>query len=210
MKYRVLVSCACLLFLCACGGASSVRKDANAVFAEVKGELALLTKAAEEMKAFGAERIYVALEKESPEETEEEPDALAEEDETAPSANAPDGEERLVYYLKASGPRTEIESEVLEDVLRKFGLALLLFQTASDSRESVLFSYALENGKEAVKNGFYYSFDAAPCGWWGRRASLKKNKTRYVQIARDGTAWYYTSNIEGNFFYFEKCGDLVA
>ncbi len=140
------------------------------------------------MEAFSTERIYVAIEDNK--DTEEK-------------------DPRLVSYEKESGTRSEIENETLEKTLTELGLKLIFFQTAADARRCVIFSFEKES-YQGIAYGFYYSFDALPCGWWGREAKLKKKDGRYLQIDAKGTAWYQTVQIENNFYFYEKHGNLVA
>lgn len=185
MKRFFSLILACLLFFTACG---SEKNKANEIFRTVRENGSLLTLCAEEMEKFGAERIYVAIEDNK--DTEEH-------------------DPRLVSYEKESGTRTEIENETLEKALKDLGLKLIFFQTAADARRCVIFSFEKE-AFEGIAYGFYYSFDLLPCGWWGREAKLKKKDGRFLQIDKSGNAWYQTVQIENNFYYFEKHGDLVA
>lgn len=145
------------------------------------------------MESLGEERIYVALEEET--------------------VNLENGEtkteKRLVSYLTQSGDRNKIENEVLEKALAQFGFQLIFFQTGSDSRRVVIFSYTKESAG-GIQNGFYYSYDALPAAWWGRTAKLMRKADRYLQINETGSAWYYTVAIQNHFYYFEKQGNLVA
>ncbi len=184
MKRLFFLSLSFLLLLCSC---SPSYPNANETAVQVKNNRALLEQCVEEMEKFGEERIYVAMEKEE------------------------EGEKiRLVSYPKESGDRTEIENPVLERALLDLGLALIFYQTASDSRRCVIFSYTKENQSDGVQNGFYYSFDSLPCAWWGRRGNLKRQGGRYLQLNKNGDAAYYTAAIEHNFYYFEKYGSLLA
>ena len=184
MKRLFFLFLSVLLFLCSC---SPSYPHANETALQVKNNRALLEQCVEEMEKFGKERIYVAMEK------EEEGERI-----------------RLVSYPKESGERTEIENPVLERALLDLDLSLIFYQTASDSRRCVIFSYTKENQTEGVQNGFYYSFDSLPCAWWGRRGELKRQGERYLQLNRNGGAAYYTTPIEQNFYYFEKYGTLIA
>lgn len=183
--FLFLLSLAFLLSSCGDGGTT---KKASDIFAVVKENGEALTQCAEEMKAFGMDRIYVAIE-DNKETKEKDP--------------------RLVSYEKESGERSEIENESLEKALKDFGLKLIFFQTAADARQCVIFSFEKE-AFEGIAYGFYYSFDVLPCGWWGREAKLKKKDGRFLQIDQNGSAWYQTVQIENNFYYFEKHGNLVA
>ena len=167
------------------------KKSAGQIFAMVEENKDLFLSCVEEMASLGEDRIYVALEeKETSEETKASP--------------------RPVSYLKESGERTEIESDALEKALADFGLRLIFFQTASDGRQCVIFSFTKENEQGKVQNGFYYSFDSLPCAWWGRKGELIRRKKNYLQLQPDGSAGYLTSPITDNFYYFEKYGNLVA
>ncbi len=153
----------------------------------VNGE-ELLLKCVAEMEKFEEERIYVAMEAEESEEPK-----------------AP----RLVSYLKESDERTEIENEILEQALTEFGFRLIFFQTASNSRQSVIFSFSKESDL-GIQNGIYYTYDTLPCAWWGRKADLIKKHGRYLQIDKSGNAAYYTLALSEHFYYFQKYGNLVA
>lgn len=187
MKRCLLLFFALALLLSSCG-TSEGGQSANGIFRTVEEDLPLFTRCAEAMEAFGAERLYVAIEDDK--ETEE---------------NDP----HLVSYEKESGDRTKIENEALETALKETGLAVIFFQTAADARRCVIFSFAKE-GASGIVRGFYYSFDALPCGWWGREAKLKKKDGRFLQIDKSGEAWYQTVLIQDSFYYFEKHGSLVA
>ena len=141
-----------------------------------------------EMEKFGEDRIYVAIETDEEEEN---------------------AEPRLVSYPKESEDRTEIENEILEKALTEYGFRLILFQTGSDSRRSVIFSYTKEKDG-GVQNGIYYSYDSLPCAWWGRAADLTRRDGRWIQVDRSGNASYYTLKLAESFYYFEKCGELIA
>ncbi len=181
-----------LLFLSACRGDVPSHQSANLVIAIVKENTELFTRCVEEMESFHLERIYVALEQEETEEWQ-----------------TVTGETRLVSFEKESDDRTEIENEILEEALSTFGFEVIFFQTASDSRRNVIFSFTRESD-DGVQNGFYYSYDALPSGWWGRRAQLERKDNRYLQANKNGDAWYYTVQIQDHFYYFEKMGDLLA
>lgn len=193
MKRILLFILIASLFLTSCTATVNLR-DANGIAMQVKENLSLLEECVREMEAFGAERIYVAMEKPKPEEGKE--------------AETVTAEERLVSYEKESDDRTEIENPVLEEAITTLGLRLIFFQTAADSRRCVIFSFQKEAEKKA--QGFYYSFDALPCGWWGRAAEFEHRDGRYFQANQKGDAWYYTLSIEENFYYFEKSGSLLA
>jgi hypothetical protein len=140
---------------------------------------------AEEMKRFGEERLYVAIEE-------------------------MDGNQFLVSYAKESDDRKIIENEILENALLRFGFALIFFQTGKDSKESVIFSYTKESDAKGIQNGFYYSFSGTPRAYWGRSDALSEKGGMYIQTDPLSSAWYYTTQIEENFYYFEKHGNLTA
>lgn len=174
--------------------------NGSALAARAKRDKSRLTAAAEEMRAMGAERIYVAME--APEETRTESG-------TEETGKPAEGIPRPVRYVKASDTREEVESEVLEGVLNDYGFALILFQTAADGRESVIFS----TGKEAdagLVRGVAFSFDGEPVAWWGRSASLIRHKGRYVEINPKGDAWYYTVSLGDGLWYWEKSGTVLG
>ncbi len=183
------------LLLASCQSSSSHGPDADEIFSAVKKNRDLFTRCAAEMEALGEDRIYVAME---PVETKEG------EPETGGERRA-----RLVSYGKESDSRTEITNPVLQEALERFGLALIFFQTSSDSRRTVIFSFAKENQIGTV-NGFYYSFDSQPSAWWGRRGDLVKSGSGFLQTNQREDAWYVTLLIEDHFYYFEKTGNLVA
>ena len=166
-------------------------KSAGQIFTMVEENRDFFLSCAEEMASLGEDRIYVALEAEK--EGEEEGETT-----------------RLVSYLKESGERKKIENETLRKALADFGFRLIFFQTASDGRQCIIFSFSKENETGKTQNGFYYSFDALPCAWWGRKGELIRRKNNYLQLQSDGSAGYLTSPITDNFYYFEKYGDLVA
>ena len=188
--------CLCLLFVVLLLVTGCSADPGGAMVARAKKEKDLLTKAALEMRAFGLERTYVALEVPEPEETAE---TVAE----IPTA------ERLVRYFKQSDERVEVDSPVLEQALRDFGFALILFQTASDGRESVIFSTGKETETGPLR-GLAYSFDGEAVAWWGRAARLTKHKGRYVEINPKGDAWYFTVSLGDGLWYWEKNGSLLG
>lgn len=183
-----LLLCISLLF-CACSAPTSHNANSCAKLL-VAGEELFLDCVAE-MEAFGEERIYVAME--APE--------AKEGDEPKP--------ERLVSYVKESDDRKEIENEILERALTEYGFRLIFFQTSSNSRRSVIFSFSKETDS-GIQNGIYYSYDTFPCAWWGRKAELVKKHGRWLQIDRSGNAAYYTLPLSEHFYYFEKYGNLRA
>lgn len=185
----VLFSVTLLLSSCSYGRET---QSPDGIALSVKENEKLLLQCVAEMEKLGSERIYVAMEKPKSEKGEEIVTA----------------EVRLVSYEKESDDRTEIQSESLEKALTLLGLKLIFFQTASDARRCVIFSFQKESEKSA--QGFYYSYDALPCGWWGRAADLERRDGRYFQANQKGDAWYYTLPVTDCFFYFEKTGSLLA
>ena len=192
MKRILLFFLALILFLPSCGGQNKM-VNAGTVAQNVKENKNLFLQCYEILSEMKKERVYVAMEEEKDEDK-----------------NEIEGSKRLVLYEKESDERTEIENEILEKALTDFGLALIFYQTASDGRVCVIFSYTKENEKGKVQNGFYYSPDTQPCAWWGRRGELIRRDDRYLQLNRKEDAVYYTVNIENSFYYFEKYGDLLA
>ncbi len=180
-----------LLLLSSCSYGKG-EQSPDGIALSVKENEEILLQCVAEMEKLGSERIYVAMEKPKTEEGDEIITA----------------EERLVSYEKESGDRTEIYSDALEKALTVLGLRLIFFQTASDARRCVIFSFHKESEKNV--RGFYYSYDALPCGWWGRAADLEKRDGRYFQANQKGDAWFYTLPITDAFFYFEKTGSLLA
>lgn len=187
---RVWVLCLAIL-LCLTACSSAERHDANTEAKTVRENRELLEKCVERMLSFSEERIYVAMEEKLDEDKK------------------PTGVVRLVSYTNEGATRNEIEDEILQEALETLGLKLIFFQTGSDARRVVIFSYTKEKavGRQA---GFYYSFDALPCGWWGRTAELERQNERYLQMNANGSAWYYTLLLEGPFYYYEKTGELLA
>lgn len=192
MKRVLALVLAAMLLLSAC----YAEKSGSAIMAEGRQNQDLLLACAEEMRGLGMERVYAVLE--APEETGTETET-----ETATV------EERLVIYQKSSDTHEFLESENLERALREMGFALIFFQTASDGRESVIFSTGGE-GDPGVIRGISYSFDGEPVAWWGRAAKLTKSKNRYVEINQKGDAWYVTIPMENGFYYWEKQGSLLG
>lgn len=190
---RVLALMGILLLLGGC--ARSSVKSANEVAHTVRENQELLLECVAAMEALGEERIYVAMEEETKKNDE------GNEEKT--------GRVRLVSFQTSGDDRVELDSPVLQEILETFGFELIFFQTGSDSRRVVIFAYTKEKA-EGIQNGFYYSYDALPCGWWGRAADLKRKDDRYLQISPQGNAWYYTVLIEDHFYYYEKEGDLLA
>ncbi len=199
MKKVFLCALALALFLSSCTQPQDKVPLASQVITRVKENQALLLSCVEEMKAFGQERIYVAM---------EEPKKKKDEKETTEEPNKT-LEKRLVSFEKESDDRTEIENEILHRAIETLDIEVIFFQTASDARQCVIFSFTREND-EGVQNGFYYSFDTLPCAWWGRSADLKHKENRWIQMNQNEDAWYYTVKIENNFYYFEKQGYLLA
>jgi len=188
MKRLIPIILTFALFLTACSSAKTGHDANSCAKLLAKGEELLLA-CVEEMEKFGEERIYVAMEAEKAKEGEE--------------PKAP----RLVSYLKESDERAEIENETLERALTEFGFRLIFFQTAGNSRQSVIFSFSKENDS-GIQNGLYYSYDKLPCAWWGRNSELIKKHGRWLQIDPSGNAAYYTLALSEYFFYFEKYGNL--
>ena len=154
----------------------------------------LFREAAQEMRAMGLERVYVVLEAAEQTETE------------AETATA---EKRPVRYVKKTDDHKAVDSPVLEQVLRDYGFALILFQTASDGRESVIFSTG-EEAETGPVRGVTCSFDGEAVAWWGRAATLTKHKGRYVEINPRGDAWYYTVSLSDGLWYWEKDGSVLG
>ncbi len=179
------------LLFCSCSSTAPSTPDANKCAKMLLSGEELFLDCVEEMEKFGEERIYVAME----------------------AKEAKEGEEpqkpRLVSYPKESDDRTEIENETLERALTEFGFKLIFFQTASNSRRSVIFSFSKE-GDSGIQNGIYYSYDTLPCAWWGRNSDLVKKHGRWLQIDKSGNAAYYTLALSEHFYYFEKYGNLKA
>ncbi len=194
MKRLFLIFCA-LLLLASCSAQQNAVKKANAVAKTVLENREIFLSCAEEMAALGEERIYVAMEAEK----EKEGETLSEEGK----------EPRLVSYVKESDDREEIANKILENALTEFGFQLIFFQTASNGKRCVIFSFTKENDP-GIQNGFYFTPDDLPRAFWGRNAELEKEGDRYLQIAKKGSGWYYTARICENFYYFEKSGDLAA
>ncbi|MBR2634629.1 MAG: hypothetical protein IKD31_03515 [Clostridia bacterium] len=192
MKKYALIVLALVLMLTSCGGAASSVKSANEVIACVERNYDFFSDCALEMQAFKMDRVYVAYE------------ILKEEKDN------PNAQKKLVYYEKESAARTAFTNATLEQAFTVYGFAVIFFQTASDSRQNVLFSYTKESSSSPIQNGFYYSFDSLPSGWWGRSADLKRKDNRYLQISPNGDAWYFTVQIRDHFYYFEKQGALLA
>lgn len=199
MKKILILLLSLVLFLTSCtSGEQKKVKTANEIEALVLNNRLLLEECVEEMRAFGLERVYVAYE--APKEEKETEEEVLTEEPKPP---------RLVSFEKESDTRKEIQNETLEKAILDLGLELIFFQTASDSRQCVIFSFTRENAT-GVQNGFYYSFDALPCSWWGRNGNLKRKGNLYLQISQNGDASYHTVLIQDHFFYFEKEGNLVA
>ncbi len=189
---RIFLILASLLFLTSCTSEIGKVKNANSVAALVLENRDLFLSCTEEMATFGEERIYVAMEEKEGEEL-----------------SAEEKKPRLVSYIKESDDREEIENEILEKTLAEFGFKVIFFQTASDGRQCVIFSYTKENDG-GVQNGFYYSPDDLPCAFWGRKGDLVREGERYLQLQKNGGGGYFTAKICENFYYFEKSGNLIA
>lgn len=183
MKRGSILFLALILLFSSCG--KSEKQNAGAIGNLVMENHAVFLSCAEQMKGFGHERLYVAIEEIG-------------------------GSEFLVSYEKESDERDLIENEILEDALRRFGFALIFFQTGMDSEESVIFSYTKEKEDTGIQSGFYYSFSGNPRAYWGRSDHLAEKGGMYIQADPKGHAWYYTTRIEDNFYYFEKHGNLTA
>ena len=184
MKRLLFLLMAAVLTLSSCSNAEK-QQDANSCAKLLAENEKLLLSCVTEMEQFEKDRIYAAMEPKD------------------------GGADRLVSYEKESDDRTEIENDVLENALKECGFRLIFFQTASDSRRCVIFSFAKEKDDGTVC-GIYYSYDALPCAWWGRKAELVKKDGRYLQIDRSGNASYFTLPLSEHFYYFEKFGDLIA
>lgn len=187
MKRTLFLLFALALTLSGCAGTGSGKLASRA-----QKEKDLLRAAAGEMRDLGEERVYVSL-------------GIPTEDGEA----VPGAAECPVRYKKSSDDRIQVESDVLERVLREFGFALILFQTASDGRESVIFSMGKESDRGVVR-GVSYSFDGEPVAWWGRDAELIRHKGRFVEINPKGDAWYYTTSLEDGLWYWEKDGTVLG
>ncbi|MBE6712321.1 MAG: hypothetical protein E7580_02240 [Ruminococcaceae bacterium] len=185
-RYISAVLCT-LLLLTSCTGEKAA-PDANSCAKYLEENESFFLECVAEMEKFGEDRIYVAMEADE---------------------KKKDSKARLVSYPKESEDRTEIENELLEKALTQYGFRLILFQTASDARRSVIFSYTKEKD-DGIQNGIYYSYDSLPCPWWGRKAELTRRDGRWIQIDRAGNATYYTLKLSEHFYYFEKCGELIA
>lgn len=190
MMRLVALFLALTLSLCACARKAP---EAGEVADTVTENRDLLLACVAEMEALGQDRVYVAMEAKKAEEGQ----TLSQEDKLP----------RLVSYPKESDDREEIENPTLQRAIESLSLALIFFQTAADGRRCVIFSYTKENAS-GIQNGFYYSYDALPCAWWGRRAQLIRQNDRHIQLSRDGKGAYYTLPITESFFYFEKYGPL--
>lgn len=190
---RLLIFLLCLtLFLPSCTASQKTVSPA-VISKNVKENASLFLSCYDVLSDLKRERVYAAMEEEKDENGKE-----------------ISGTKRLVLYEKESGEREEFESPVLEETLEKFDLALIFFQTASDGRICVIFSYSKEADTKGIQNGFYYSPDTLPCAWWGRKGDLIRKDDRYLQLNRNEDAAYYTVHIDGGFYYFEKYGDLLA
>jgi len=183
--------CMLALALCLCGCSLEQRSHGDVLKGRVSEDRALLLAAVEEMVALGEERVYVAVE-DFTENEEEEP--------AVPT---------LVYFVKESDERERLESEVLRQVIESYGLKRIYLQTSADNRRSVIFTTFKETEKGHIW-GFYYSFDGSPCGWWGRQAELVHKDGSFLQINRDGSAWYRTLLLEEGFYYYEKQGEILG
>ena len=194
MKRMAAALLALLLWGC---GASA--KPGLATRAEREKET--LLEAAAEMRAMGMERVYVSLG--TP--TKQEEDGDGGDGETA----EPDSGVQLIRYEKAGGDKEAWDSPVLERALREFDFVLILFQTAADGRESVVFSTGKETAKGLVQ-GVSVAFDENPVAWWGRSGTLIRRRGRFVEINPKGDAWYFTSSLGDGLWYWEKCGEVLG
>lgn len=198
MKKTLLLFLLFSVLFSGCSAAPDALPREEEITSFVRENTLFLTDIAAEMKAFGEERIYVVL---------EEVEIETDEDRTATNAEKT-SEMRLVRYVKKSGEHLLVESETIALLFEKTPLTLLYFQTAADGRECVVFSYGKETDRRVV--GFTYSFDNAPCGFWGRKASFSEKKGRYYEKNSNGSAWFMTTEIEESFFYFEKEGNFIG
>ena len=197
MKKRFFVFAFLFLFLVSCSGTASLSADRlKTVWRENR---TLFDEAVKELEALHRDRFTVRLE--APEEEESEK-------QSAPSTlSGEEKEEKLVWYVKKSDAHKDLDAPAAEKLLRDFPFDLIYYQTASDSRRTVIFSCGEE--KEKKVQGILFSYDGAPCGWWGRKAKLEKNKERWVQI-ETGADYYFTIALEEGYYYFEKHGTLTA
>jgi hypothetical protein len=198
-RFLICALSLCLL-LSACSSAETRSHAFSQILHTVQEHRELLLDCVKEMEAFGLERIYVAIEEPKKEEDEDEEETVT----------AEPAEPRLVSFEKETDDRTEIENETLENAIRTMGLELIFFQTASDARRVVIFSFSRENDTDSIQHGFYYSYDGQPAAWWGRKAELVHKDNKWLQISKNGDAWYYTLLLEDSFYYFEKNGYLMA
>ena len=177
-----------LLAACGAGGVS-----ANRLKRDLEENRDLFSRAVEEFASLHRDRAYAVWETPEAEEG---------------SAEIPGP--RLVWYVKKSDKHKEWEAPALTRILTEFPFVLAYLQTDADGRRSVIFSAGQE--KDDLVRGIYYSFDGLPCGWWGRKATLKKKNGRWIQMQMDpaSTAWYYTLSFGDSFYYFEKSGSLTA
>ncbi len=186
--FLALVFCLLSFFSCGDGGVS-----ANRLQRDLKENRALFLQAVTEMTALHRDRAYAVWE--TPEKKEDE-------------TSTAEAEPRLVWYVKKSDTHKDFEAPAVKRLLTEFSFVLLYLQTDSDGRRCLIFSAGLE--KDALVRGICYSFDGAPCGWWGRKADLKKKNGRWLQIQTDPAAWYYTISLGDSFYFFEKSGSLAA
>ncbi len=183
-----LVFCVLPLFACSDGGVSP-----NRLQRDLEDHRDLFLQAVEEMTSLHRDRAYAVWET-----------PAKEEDETSTE----EAEPHLVWYVKKSDTHKDLEAPAVERLLTEFPFVLLYLQTDSDGRRCLIFSTGLE--KDSLVRGIYYSFDGAPCGWWGRKADLKKKNGRWLLLQTDPAAWYYTLSLGDSFYYFEKSGSLTA
>lgn len=190
---RLLFFLLALSFLLPSCGSQKETKSAGEIAKAVEENAALFQECYQILADMKKERIYVAMEEKEDE-----------------NGNKIENSLRLVSYEKETDDRAEMENEILEKVLVDFDLTLLFFQTASDGRTCLIFSYSKEAESDRVQNGFYFSPDSLPCAFWGRRGNLVRSADRYLQMNQKGDAVYYTTKIWENFYYFEKYGNLLA
>lgn len=195
-KAFIIILAFLLIFTAAC---SNKEISANKIEKLVNENYEFILSVVSEMQSFKMDRVYVAIEN----------TAEKDEENAGSETSEADEELHLVSYEKESGDRTKIDDPILEKAINELSLKLILFQTASDGRQSVIFAYSKEADAQFAR-GFYYSFDSLPCAWWGRKAKLKKDHDRFIEISDKNSAWYSTVNIKGNIFYYEKSGVLTA
>lgn len=194
MKRRLFFLFAALLFLLPGCGARG--EDPNRLQAILTENEDLFLQAVDEMTALHRDRVYAVLETPEKEESETKTG-----EETAAEAT-------LVWYVKKSDKHKDFDAPAVRRILEEFPFVLLYLQTDADGRRSLIFSTAPE--KDALVRGLYYSFDSAPCAWWGRKAELMKKDGRWLQFGDDNSVRYYTVFLQNGFYFFEKNGSLNA